>query len=110
MLLTSLPEIEYDFSPQQNVLFPFLTVREHLNHFGSIKGLYGEALRQSVRKCIDDVGLTEKENSFSKSLSGGMKRKLCLAIALIGDPKLVLLDEVSLLIGLGLVQRHICSD
>ena len=82
-------------SPQQNVLFPSLTVREHLNHFGSIKGLYGVSLRQSVKKCIDDVGLTDKEHTLSKNLSGGMKRKLCLALALIGDPKFVLLDEVS---------------
>lgn len=39
------------------------------------------------------MGLTEKRHVLSSALSGGMKRKLCLAIALVGDPKFVLLDE-----------------
>jgi ABC-type multidrug transport system ATPase subunit len=40
---------------------------------------------------IEEVGLTEKRNFLSKNLSGGQKRKLCLAMALIGDPKFILL-------------------
>lgn len=79
--------------PQHDVLFPTLTVLEHLNFFGSIKGLTGEALQLSVDRIIMEVGLTEKRNVQSRSLSGGMKRKLCLAMALVGNPKIVLLDE-----------------
>jgi ATP-binding cassette subfamily A (ABC1) protein 2 len=80
-------------SPQHNVLYPQLTVLEHLFFFGNIKGLYGQRLRTSIEDVIAKVGLTEKRNALSSALSGGMKRKLSLAIALIGDPKFLLLDE-----------------
>ncbi len=79
--------------PQHNVLFAALTVAEHLYFFGRIKGLQGEELDQAVTEVIQDVGLTEKRHALSDSLSGGMKRKLSLCIALMGDPKFVLLDE-----------------
>jgi ATP-binding cassette, subfamily A (ABC1), member 3 len=79
--------------PQHNVLFPTLTVKEHLLFFGRMKGIFGPDLRGSVDRCIEDVGLVEKRDVLSCALSGGMKRKLCLAMALIGDPKFVLLDE-----------------
>lgn len=80
-------------SPQLNVLFPLLTVQEHLSFFGCIKGLTGHDLRDAIDDVLLDVGLTEKRHALSQSLSGGMKRKLCLAMALIGDPKFILLDE-----------------
>ena len=60
--------------------------------FGNVKGMYGAKLRSSVESVIEEVGLTEKRNTLSQALSGGMKRKLSLAIALIGDPKFLLLD------------------
>ena len=82
------------FSPQHNVLFPTLTVREHLRLFGALKGLKGRELAAAVKSLISDVGLTEKTNVVSSSLSGGMKRKLCLAMALIGSPKIVLVTQV----------------
>ena len=81
------------FSPQQNVLFPMLTVEEHLRFFGKIKGLSGKSLKHSIQTILVEVGLLEKRYCRSMALSGGMKRKLCLAMALIGDPKFVLLDE-----------------
>jgi ABC-type multidrug transport system ATPase subunit len=80
-------------SPQHNVLFPMLTVREHLHFFGKLKGMSGVALQDRIEHMIKEVGLTEKRDTRSQALSGGMKRKLCLAMALIGDPKFVLLDE-----------------
>jgi len=72
------------------VLYPTLTVAEHVSLFGSLKGLRGEALVSAVEEIIADVGLTAKSHVVSRSLSGGMKRKLCLAMALIGDSKFVL--------------------
>lgn len=80
-------------SPQLNVLFPLLTVEEHLRFFGTVKGLMGRELRDACDQVLIEVGLTEKRHVRSQALSGGMKRKLCLAMALIGDPKFVLLDE-----------------
>eukprot|EP00299_Pterocystis_sp_00344_P020338 c9979_g1_i1.p1 GENE.c9979_g1_i1~~c9979_g1_i1.p1 ORF type:complete len:1406 (+),score=313.41 c9979_g1_i1:2-4219(+) len=79
--------------PQHNVLYPELTVEQHLAMFGRIKGLSGDRLTSEVRQKIEEVGLTEKANVMSKALSGGMKRKLSLAIAFIGDSKVVFLDE-----------------
>ena len=48
---------------------------------------------KAVLTAIDDVALSEKRQSFAKDLSGGMKRKLSVAIAFCGDPKVVFLDE-----------------
>ena len=79
--------------PQQNVLFASLTVKEHLIFFGSIKGLIGKNLINEVTEIIHDVGLSDKTHTPSAALSGGMKRKLQLAIALIGKSKFIMLDE-----------------
>ena len=75
--------------PQQNVLFNNLTVLEHLRFFESIKGITSQNLEDRAR----EVGLGEFFHTRAGQLSGGNKRKLQLAIALAGAPKLVLLDE-----------------
>ncbi|OQR81399.1 ATP-binding Cassette (ABC) Superfamily [Thraustotheca clavata] len=79
--------------PQHDVLYPDLTVEEHLEFYGSIKGYTGRDLIDTVNEKIKEVGLTEKRKVFSSALSGGMKRKLSIAIALLGDSRLVFLDE-----------------
>ena len=74
--------------PQHNVLFDNLTVEEHLWFFTSLKGNYtkGEIYSQ-VDRMIAAIGLEEKRYFRSKGLSGGMKRKLSVGIALVGDSK-----------------------
>jgi ABC-type multidrug transport system ATPase subunit len=80
--------------PQNNVVFSSLTVSEHLMFFAKVKGLVSPQRRAlAVDAVISDVGLTEKRHVAAQSLSGGQKRKLCLAMALIGDPAVVFLDE-----------------
>ncbi|EQC39389.1 hypothetical protein SDRG_03591 [Saprolegnia diclina VS20] len=79
--------------PQHDVLYAELTVEEHLIFYGRIKGFSGKALNEEVADKIAEVGLTEKRHVASSELSGGMKRKLSLAIALLGDSKIVFLDE-----------------
>jgi ABC-type multidrug transport system ATPase subunit len=79
--------------PQQNVLWDALTVYEHLEIFGRLKGISRKDMKKCIMDMINEVGLTEKVHSPSKTLSGGQKRKLCVAIAFIGDPKVVFLDE-----------------
>ncbi|KAG3111793.1 ABC transporter A family member 1 [Phytophthora idaei] len=78
---------------QHDVLFPDLSVEEHLLFFGQIKGYANEELHAVAEKQIREVGLTEKRNSKPNDLSGGMKRKLSVAVSLLGDSSLVFLDE-----------------
>ena len=74
---------------QHDCLFPELTVREHVGFFARIKGMFAkmprEEAEQKVDASIEDVALGEKRNTLSKNLSGGMKRKLSVAIAFCGD-------------------------
>ncbi len=79
--------------PQHDVLFADLTVEEHLQLFAGLKGVPAKDVPAAVSKAIATVGLTEKVKVLSSALSGGMKRKLSVAIALIGDSKVVILDE-----------------
>ncbi|KAE9098788.1 ABC transporter A family member 1 [Phytophthora fragariae] len=78
---------------QHDVLFPELSVQEHLQFFGQIKGYANEELQAVVDRQIREVGLTEKRDSKPNDLSGGMKRKLSVAVSLLGDSSLVFLDE-----------------
>ena len=74
---------------QHDCLFPELTVREHVAFFARIKGMYSKMpyseAEAKVDDSIEDVALGEKRNTLSKNLSGGMKRKLSVAIAFCGD-------------------------
>lgn len=74
---------------QHDCLFPELTVREHISFFARVKGMYSKLSRSEAEKKVDtsikDVALSEKGNTLSKNLSGGMKRKLSVAIAFCGD-------------------------
>jgi ABC-type Na+ transport system ATPase subunit NatA len=79
--------------PQHDVLFDGLTVEEHLKLYGQIKGLSSETLETQMNDIISAVGLQEKRKEFSTKLSGGQKRRLSVAIALMGDPKILILDE-----------------
>jgi ATP-binding cassette subfamily A (ABC1) protein 3 len=79
--------------PQHDVLFDDLTVYEHLEFFGKLKGIRLKDLHKAVMTAIDEVQLKPKINTLSSALSGGQKRRLSLAIALIGDSKIVFLDE-----------------
>jgi ABC-type multidrug transport system ATPase subunit len=82
---------------QHDCLFPQLTVQEHIEFFARLKGMYErysrEEVSEKVRQSIEDVALLEKKDTWSRNLSGGMKRKLSVAIAFCGDSSTVLLDE-----------------
>lgn len=79
--------------PQHNLLFDELTVSENLKFFGMLKGLKSPELEEEIHRLIEAVCLEEKAEAAAQTLSGGMKRKLTLAIALIGHPKVLFLDE-----------------
>tara|TARA_B110000305_G_C18960584_1_gene412570 strand:+ start:178 stop:456 length:279 start_codon:yes stop_codon:yes gene_type:complete len=61
--------------------------------FATFKNVPSSSVSSSVTNIIAEVGLTEKEHCSAGNLSGGMKRKLSVGIALIGDSKVVILDE-----------------
>jgi ATP-binding cassette subfamily A (ABC1) protein 3 len=90
-----MPEIRKNLGvcPQHDILFPMLTVEEHLILFASFKGTPRSDLKEEVEKMIQSVGLTEKRKAYSKTLSGGQKRKLSVGIAFIGGSRIVILDE-----------------
>uniref|UniRef100_A0A8D8MPF5 ATP-binding cassette sub-family A member 3 n=2 Tax=Culex pipiens TaxID=7175 RepID=A0A8D8MPF5_CULPI len=79
--------------PQHNVLFDEITVSEHLRFFARLKGVPKEHLNEEVEKYIAMLELPDKRNAQSHTLSGGMKRKLAVGVALCGGSKVVLLDE-----------------
>jgi ATP-binding cassette, subfamily A (ABC1), member 3 len=92
---TQLGEVRKDLGvcPQHNVLWPELTVREHLQIFSEIKGVPAEKRNAEILKAVADVGLTEKIDVLSSNLSGGQKRKLSVCIALVGGSRVIFLDE-----------------
>ena len=81
--------------PQHNILFPQLTVLEHLNIFAEFKGKAREEVEKEIETLLIDLNLESKKDVYSMNLSGGYKRKLCLGMALVGGSKIVFLDEPS---------------
>ncbi|NJL35840.1 MAG: ABC transporter ATP-binding protein [Leptolyngbyaceae cyanobacterium RM2_2_4] len=80
-------------APQENLLYRSLTCAENLNFFAQIYGLPRVQRRQQVQDCLKAVNLSDRANSPVETLSGGMQRRLSMAIALVHCPKLVILDE-----------------
>uniref|UniRef100_A0A8C1AJD1 P-type phospholipid transporter n=1 Tax=Cyprinus carpio carpio TaxID=630221 RepID=A0A8C1AJD1_CYPCA len=79
--------------PQHNVLFDILTVEEHVWFYGRMKGMSMGEVKKEINSLLEDVGLQHKRHEQTKNLSGGMQRKLSVAIAFIGGSKVVVLDE-----------------
>ena len=79
--------------PQHEILYSELTVQESFFVFGTFKGMKPTEIREQSTRLMNDLQLREKRFTLTKNLSGGMKRKLSAGIALLGNPKLVMLDE-----------------
>ncbi|XP_072337423.1 phospholipid-transporting ATPase ABCA3 isoform X1 [Scyliorhinus torazame] len=79
--------------PQHDVLFDDLTVEEHLFFFSGLKGCQSGKIREEVNRMLRILKFEDKRKARIKTLSGGMKRKLSIGIALIGNSKVVMLDE-----------------
>jgi len=83
------------YCPQFDALLGKLTGREHLEMFCRIKGIVESQIPQVVEEVIDKMNLREHCEREAGGYSGGNKRKLSVAIALVGNPKIVFLDEPS---------------
>ncbi|CAN1778840.1 ABC transporter A family member 11 [Linum perenne] len=79
--------------PQFDILWDALSGQEHLHLFATLKGLPPASVKTVVEELLVKVKLTDAASVRARSYSGGMKRRLSVAIALIGDPKIVILDE-----------------
>merc|ERR1711881_63192 len=83
------------YCPQFDAIFEGLTVMEHLQIYAALKGVKTTLRQRLVEKAIADMDLTDYTHIRANNLSGGNKRKLSVAIAMIGNPPLVFLDEPS---------------
>lgn len=90
-------------SPQETAVAPNLTVQENLALMGSIYGLPKEIVREKVHTLAEQFGMIEILNKRAGKLSGGWQRRLSIAMALIGEPRVLFLDEPTL--GLDVLAR-----
>ncbi|GAM22412.1 hypothetical protein SAMD00019534_055870 [Acytostelium subglobosum LB1] len=81
--------------PQHDIIWKELTVLEHLKIYAALKGVPSHDIQKEAERMAKEVGLPEKMNAPSGTLSGGQKRKLCLGIAFIGRSEVIFLDEVT---------------
>ncbi len=80
-------------APQTLALYGDLTGEENMMFFGKLQGLSGKRLKERTDWCLEFVGLAERRRDRVKRYSGGMQRRLNLAVSMVHDPQLMLLDE-----------------
>jgi ABC-2 type transport system ATP-binding protein len=79
--------------PQEIALYPTLTARENLMFWGRMYGIGGKSLAERVDVALEVAGLTERQKDRIDSYSGGMKRRINIAVALLHKPKVLIMDE-----------------
>lgn len=85
-----------DVSPQETAIAEHLNAWENLSLIGRIRGLAKEEVRKRSQELLDMVGLTKRAKEQVREFSGGMKRRLSIAMALVSDPQVLFLDEPTL--------------
>lgn len=83
------------YCPQKDAIFPLMTVEEHLWFYAALKGIPPKRRHQVIEASIATLNLKEHRDKLAGTLSGGNKRKLSVAMATLGNPPIILLDEPS---------------
>jgi len=92
------------YVPQDIALYPTLTARENLLFFGKMQGLRGPYLKERVDRCLDIANMKNLAENRVETFSGGLKRRLSLAVGLIHSPRILFLDEPT--VGIDPQSRH----
>ena len=79
--------------PQDIALYEALSAKDNLEFFGSLYGLSRKEIKQRVSEVLEIIELTDKKNQAVEEFSGGMKRRVNIGVALMNNPKLLILDE-----------------
>lgn len=93
--------------PQEIALYESLTAIENLSFLGTQYGLGGSSLNAKVSELMESFGLVEHQAKPLKAFSGGMKRRVNLMVALLHDPKILILDEPT--VGIDVHSRHMIN-
>ena len=88
-------KLMFGYCPQFDAIFPYMTVYENLEFYSKIKGVDPNKLSEIIKAMIESMTLTKYTKKLAGRLSGGNKRKLSVAISMICNPPIVLLDEPS---------------
>ena len=88
-------KLMFGYCPQFDAIFPYMTVYENLEFYSKIKGVDPDKLSSIIKAMIESMTLSKYRDKLAGRLSGGNKRKLSVAISMICNPPIVLLDEPS---------------
>ena len=94
--------------PQEYALYPSLTAYENLSYFGSMYGLQGKVLKESIHLYLEKMGLLEFANKKIEIFSGGMKRRINLIASVLHQPKILFLDEPT--VGVDVQSKNVIID
>ncbi len=95
-------------APQDYSIYPDLTVKENIRFFAKLYGIHGDKLKTKMKQLLNIIHLQDEKDTLGKNLSGGMKRRVSLAAALIHEPKVVFIDEAT--VGVDPILRNFFWD
>src|SRR5699024_6655379 len=90
--------------PQEIALYKELSAYENIKFFGKIYNLRGKQLEKRTQEALDLVGLHDRQKDLVKNYSGGMQRRVNIAVALLHEPEIIIMDEPT--VGIDPQSRH----